>query len=122
MDDGRFDDLPHQGRRLPIEDDNAAGDWAMAYRLMRDAGVAPAWIEADKQARRWLEQIERLLAQAHRVGPLGRPRLRRDLESAIAALDTAVLQLNADAPTDRQHRMRPHRSELLARLEAAFHR
>ena len=28
---GEFDDLPHQGEPLPLEDDTLAGDHAMAY-------------------------------------------------------------------------------------------
>ena len=38
---GAFDDLPHQGERLPLEDDSAAGEWAMAHRMLKEAGVAP---------------------------------------------------------------------------------
>ena len=61
IEDGRFDDLPHQGRRLPLEDDSLSGDRAMAHRLLRNAGVAPAWIEADKAARALLEERDRAL-------------------------------------------------------------
>ena len=44
MESGAFDDLPHQGERLPIDDDAAAGDWAMAHRMLRNAGMAPPWM------------------------------------------------------------------------------
>ena len=54
MDAGAFEDLPFRGQRLPIEDDSAAGDWAMAHRMLKNAGVAPPWIESDKEARRLL--------------------------------------------------------------------
>ena len=67
---GAFDDLPHQGERLPLEDDSAAGEWAMAHRMLKNAGVAPPWIESDKEARRRLEALERLLVA--RRGRLGR--------------------------------------------------
>ena len=119
---GRFDDLPYQGRRLPLEDDSAAGDWALAYRLLRDAGVAPDWIEADKEARRLVDAIETLISRAHRVGPLARRRLRHDLDDLISALEGAVLRLNVQAPTDRQHRALPDGDALRSRLEAAFGR
>jgi len=43
MAEGAFDDLPHQGHRLPLEDDSAAGDSALAYRMLLGAsGVKPA--------------------------------------------------------------------------------
>lgn len=120
VEEGHFDDLPHQGSRLPLEDDSAAGDWALAYGLMRDAGVAPDWIEADKEVRRLSDAIDVLLARAGRVGPLGRPRVRRDLDDLIAALEQAVFRVNAQAPTDRQHRRPPDAAALRRRLEAAF--
>jgi hypothetical protein len=41
MEDGSFDDLPHRGRRLPIDDDSFAGTWALAHRMLKNAGVAP---------------------------------------------------------------------------------
>lgn len=41
MGEGKFDDLPFTGRPLPNPDDSAAGEWAMAYRMLRNAG-APA--------------------------------------------------------------------------------
>ena len=120
IDAGRFRDLPHQGRRLPLEDDSAAGEWAMAFRLMRDAGVAPDWVEADKEARALASRIETLIERAGRVGRLARPRLRRDLEELAQELESAVFRLNAQAPTDRQHRPMPDRAALRDRLEAAF--
>ena len=66
MDDGRFDGLPHHGERLPLEDDSLSGDRAMAHRLLKNAGVAPGWIEADKHARVLIDERDRLLRQAPR--------------------------------------------------------
>ena len=51
MDAGAFEDLPFRGQRLPIEDDSAAGEWALAHRMLKNAGLAPPWIESDKEAR-----------------------------------------------------------------------
>jgi Domain of unknown function (DUF1992) len=104
MDEGAFDGLPHQGRRLPLEDDSMAGDWAMAHRMLRNAGVAPAWIEADKVARRRLLEVERLLERAATMSPLTRSRARRELETIVEAANRAIARVNAEAPTDRQHR------------------
>ena len=67
MDEGAFDDLPHQGRRLPLEDDALSGDRALAHRMLRNAGFAPAWIEADKIARAELVALQKLIDR-------GRPR------------------------------------------------
>ena len=106
MADGAFDALPHQGSPLPLEDDAAAGEWAMAYRMLRDAGAAPPWIEADKEARRWLERRDELVARAAALMPGGAERARRDLRHVVQEANRAIDRLNAEAPTAAQHRRR----------------
>ena len=64
MDAGAFEDLPFRGQRLPIEDDSAAGEWAMAHRMLKSAGAAPPWIESDKEARRLLAVLAAMLERA----------------------------------------------------------
>jgi hypothetical protein len=120
MAEGRFDELPHQGSPLPLEDDSAAGDRAMAHRMLRDAGMAPPWIEADKDARAALARIDDLVAQAPRTGPLGRQRLRAATRSAVEAANRAIERVNAEAPTDRQHRRPLDLAVELIRVERAF--
>jgi hypothetical protein len=119
MEDGRFDGLPHQGARLPLEDDSAAGDRAMAHRMLRNAGVAPGWIEADKTVRALLDELDRLMTRAPRISALGRRRALEDLRRLVDAANRAIVRVNIEAPTDRQHR-RPLDIEIeLARFEAA---
>jgi hypothetical protein len=120
MEAGAFEDLPHQGQRLPIEDDSAAGEFAMAHRMLKNAGAAPPWIESDKEARRLLAEIERSLARAPRVSVLSRDRVRRDHASLVAAANRAIERVNAEAPTDRQHRRPLDVTDEADRLERAF--
>jgi hypothetical protein len=117
MEEGAFTELPYQGEPLPLEDDTAAGDWAMAHRMLRDAGVAPPWIEADKQARALLAEIDELLARAAGTDPTTRSRLRRDATKLVGAANQAIERLNAEAPTDRQHRRLLDPDEVLRRIE-----
>src|SRR6478609_5755261 len=79
MAQGAFDDLPYQGQRLPVDDDSAAGEWAMAHRILRGAGVAPPWIESDKEARRLMAELEALIERAPRMSPLSHQRARSEL-------------------------------------------
>ena len=119
MEDGRFDGLPHQGVRLPLDDDSAAGDRALAHRVLKNAGVAPGWIEADKTVRALLDERARLHARAPRMAALARIRARDDLRRLVDATNRAILRVNIEAPTDRQQR-RPLDIEVeLARFEAA---
>ena len=122
MDESAFDELPYSGERLPIEDDSAAGERALGFRVLRNAGVAPPWIEADKQVRALLAAQDVLLARAAaaRTSPLARARLRGAFERVVAEANQAIERLNAEAPTDRQHRRLLDPEAELARLEAAF--
>ena len=117
---GEFDDLPGHGRPLVVEDNPYAGDMALAFHLLRNAGVAPPWVEADKDARRLREEHDRLLRRADRAALPIRATLRRDLERIVLDHDAAVARLNAEAPTVRSHRRPIGRDAALAALDAAF--
>lgn len=119
IEEGSFDALPHQGRRLPLEDDSAAGDRALAHRILRNAGVAPAWIEADKTVRALLDERDRLLARAPRMSDLARPRARAEMRRIVEAANRAILRVNIEAPTDRQQRRPLDLGAELAALERA---
>ena len=120
MDEGKFDELPFTGRPLPNLDDSAAGEWAMAYRMLRNAGTAPPWIEADKAVRTLLERRDALVRRAAGASPATMRRLRTDLERIVVEINAAIGRLNAEAPTDRQHRRPLVLAEELARLEAVL--
>jgi hypothetical protein len=120
MDEGAFDDLPYQGEPLPLEDDSAAGEWAMAHRMLKNAGAAPPWIESDKEARRLLAELERLVARAPAMSPSGRRRARIELAQLVETANRAIARVNAEAPTERQHRRLLDTDAEAARLEAAF--
>ncbi len=119
IEEGSFDALPYQGSRLPLEDDSAAGDRALAHRILRNAGVAPAWIEADKTVRALLDERDRLLARALRMSDLARPRARAEMRRLVEAANRAILRVNIEAPTDRQQRRPLDLEAELARLERA---
>lgn len=119
MEDGRFDNLPHQGKPLPMDDETFAGEWAMAYRMLKNAGAAPPWIQADKDVRELLAKREAILERAERGG-LSSFAVRRDrgeLERLVVEVNAAIARLNAEAPTDRQHRRPLVLADELARLD-----
>ncbi len=130
MEAGQFDDLPFQGERLPLEDDTFAGEWAMAFHMLRNAGAAPPWIEADKEVRALLERREAIFARASTPSAatsvatsaapsaFARRRDRAELERLVVEINAAVARLNAEAPTDRQHRRPLALADELARFDA----
>lgn len=120
MEAGAFEDLPFQGERLPLEDDSAAGDLAMAHRMLHSAGAAPPWIESNKEARRLLAELEALIERAPRTSPLSRARARTQLASLVEAANRAIARINAEAPTERHYRRPLDPTVEAERLERAF--
>lgn len=124
MEEGKFDDLPHTGKPLPLEDETFAGDRAMAFRVLKNAGAAPPWIEADKEARELLAKRDTILARAERgnLSPYTRRRDRADLEGLVIRVNAAIARLNAEAPTYGQHRRPLVLGDELARLDELHRR
>jgi hypothetical protein len=116
---GAFDDLPHQGQPLPLVDDSAAGEWALAYRMLKNANFAPPWIEADKEVRALLARRDAVLARAPRSSSIGRRRNRDELTAIVHAANAAILRVNNEAPTPQQHRRQLDLEAELAALELA---
>lgn len=103
-----------------VDENPYAGDMALAFRLLRNAGVAPPWIETDKEARRLRSEIDRVLQRAHRAPLPIHATLRRQLDALVMAHDEVVRRLDGEAPTARQHRRPIGRGVALDALEAAL--
>jgi hypothetical protein len=118
MERGEFEDLPFRGQRIPLDDDTYAGSNALAFHVLRNAGAAPPWIEADKEARHLLEARDRLLAAAPRAGSeMARERHRSEMRRIVLAANAAIDRLNAEAPGPAQHRRRLDLTAELERLD-----
>jgi hypothetical protein len=114
---GAFDDLPHRGEPVPIDDDGT--EWALAHHILRQAGVVPPWIETDRQIRELLARRDALVARAAGTGRRGGERRRDELRWIVREVDRLAFRLEQEAPTYRQQRRRLDLDEELARLEAA---
>jgi len=101
---GDFDDLPHHGRPLPRPAGSGAGDWELAFTMLRNAGMAPPWIEADKECRRIRALRDGLLERARHASTASHGWYRKRLGELVAAHQRATEALNASAPTGRLHR------------------
>ncbi len=123
---GDFDGLPGHGKPIVLDDDSRAGDLGLAFHMLRNAGAAPPWIEADKEVRSALDERDRLLAQARTasargvMGQLGQHRLHDQLDRLVERHDAAVARLNASAPTLSLHRRPLDRHAERARLDTAM--
>lgn len=61
---GDFENLPGQGKALDLgEDPFTPRDWQLAYKILKDAGMAPDWIEQDKEIRAERRALASLLEE-----------------------------------------------------------
>ncbi|HEX9075275.1 MAG TPA: DUF1992 domain-containing protein [Anaerolineae bacterium] len=61
---GDFENLPGQGKALDLgEDPFTPRDWQLAYKILKDAGMAPDWIEQDKEIRSERRALASLLEE-----------------------------------------------------------
>jgi DnaJ family protein C protein 28 len=64
MERGEFDHLPGAGKPLNLDENPyTPEDWRLAFKVLKDAGVAPAWIEQSKEIRAELRALATLLEQ-----------------------------------------------------------
>src|ERR687884_613875 len=57
---GDFEDLPGHGKPLDLDDNPFAGELAAGFRILKNAGFAPSWIEIDKEIRAELDALREL--------------------------------------------------------------
>lgn len=145
MERGEFDHLEGRGKPLQWEENPyTPPDWRLAYKLLKDAGYAPDWIEADKEIRaeraRLYTALERHTrweqAQQERAARLPQARAadeRRRLQEArqtvirrfrreAGELNRLIDTYNIKAPTTSVHHPRIPIEEELARFEKGLER
>jgi hypothetical protein len=91
---------------LPDRSNPYVGEMGMAYDMLQDAGIAPPWIEADKEARALLARRDALFERAEHSSSAMRRTAERELAGIVARYNDAADRVTAEAPTPRQHRSR----------------
>lgn len=108
------------GHRLPAQDGAYEDELAAGHAVLRNAGVGPAWVETDKEARQLLAERDRLLAVAGRTSAAGVATLRSRFAALLDDLDRVLLRLETEAPTPAQQRPRIDRAREMAAFERAL--
>jgi hypothetical protein len=125
MEEGKFDELPHQGAPLPLDENPYAGDMGLAFHMLKNAGVAPPWIEANKELADLLAQRDSMLARAA-TGPaptsMARTKLRAQLRELVRQANIAIAKVNAESPAHSLHQLPLDMDDELARFDAACRR
>ena len=66
QEEGLFDDLPGRGQPLTLDDNPFAGEMQTGFRILKNAGFAPEWMELDKEIRAETEALRGLRERAAR--------------------------------------------------------
>ena len=136
---GEFDDLPGKGRPLDLTPNPYAPDRELAFKVLKDAGYAPDWIEQDKAIRHRLERARegldrqwqwraaRLSELADRSDRWAEAERARSLVTWRKAIDTFVEEVNAinkeiadlnlKVPSSRLQRPKVNAAREIERLE-----
>src|SRR5436305_7968159 len=85
---GDFDNVPGMGQPLKLEDDNPFNpEWSAAFRVAKNAGAAPLWVQLDKEIGADVEALQALLERTalHLAAEAARLRSRNGAPDAPPA-------------------------------------
>lgn len=109
--EGKFDNLPGQGRPLHLDGDENDPEWA-AQRLLKNNDARPPWLEEDLALRDAVEEVRGDLARAAayvRAHPTETAVWKRAVErfhARAAELNRRIRDYNLSTPLDRLQRPR----------------
>lgn len=108
---GEFEDLPGKGQPLDLAPNPYAQDRELAFKVLKDAGYAPEWIELDKAirektkiarsslARRWewyTTRLDELAGRTDRWAQAERQRVEGSWSKAVGAFEGQVEEINKE--------------------------
>ena len=111
---GEFENLPGRGKPLDLSrEPNAPPEWDLAFKLLKDAGFAPEWIEQDKEIRAARTKLFRpfqsylgRMDEARTDRAATEARLAADFRIWAAELNRMIDDFNLKAPSPRLHHAR----------------
>ena len=102
---GEFDDLPGKGKPLDLGDNaHVPAEWQLAFKMLRDANVAPRWIEQDKEIRLELQKLGRFLERHAKWQQQQRANLKSLSIDKIPAEHSQLEEARARAITEYRRR------------------
>lgn len=129
---GLFDDLDGAGRPINWQDESLVDEeWRMAFRIMREHGFAPEWIELHKEIGEELKQAREALLRAWRWRQEQLPdareqqrhyidaewqRARNTFAETIAELNSKIDDFNLIVPITRLQKFKLDQDEELVNL------
>ncbi len=108
MEQGLFDNLRGEGKPLNLDEDQFVPDeLKMAFRLLRSTGLAPLWVDLNKEIRQDIERLHRFRAHIHsiwdQISEIERTHRRREYERRINDINGKIMNYNIVAPSSHVH-------------------
>jgi DnaJ family protein C protein 28 len=136
---GEFDNLPGTGKPLDLTPNPHAQGQELSFKILKDAGFAPEWIELDKAIRnklqsaravllrqwQWREaRLRELSGRSDSWSEAERSQVRAGWQDAVAAftlelgdINQAIVELNLKVPSTRFQRSKLDVAHEVACLE-----
>jgi DnaJ family protein C protein 28 len=136
---GEFDNLPGTGKPIDLTPNPYAQERELAFKVLKDAGYAPEWIELDKAirnklrsaravlSRQWQWREARLRELSGHSDSWSEAELRRveagwqaaiaTFERELQVINLEIADLNLKAPSTQFHRSKLDAAHELARFE-----
>jgi DnaJ homolog subfamily C member 28 len=105
---GLFDNLPGAGKPLNLEEDALVPeDMRMAFRLLRSNGLAPLWVELNKEIRDDIERLARFRTYVHerldRSNFIQWEHRRNEYIDRVNDINAKITNYNILAPSPQVH-------------------
>lgn len=95
---GLFDDLKGVGQPLIIEENPYEGEWRLAFKILRNAGAAPVWIELSKEIEADMASLEKLASKVRKSTGHLKERLLIELASRVEEINRKIDEFNLVVP------------------------
>jgi hypothetical protein len=112
--EGKFSDLPGQGKPLRLDDDPLADpEWRLAYHLLKENGFTMPWLELRQELEKEIDAARQSFKQAwewRQPAALEKPpaeleaefqRALRVFGEQIARINQRIFDYNLQTPSDR---------------------
>lgn len=108
MEQGQFDNLQGMGKPLNLDEDRFVPDeLKMAFRLLRSTGMAPLWVDLNKEIRADLERMTRFREHIHSrwstISAIELAHRRAEYLTRINEINGKIINYNMIAPSSHVH-------------------
>ncbi|MDP9310675.1 MAG: DUF1992 domain-containing protein [Chloroflexota bacterium] len=108
MEQGLFDNLRGAGQPLNLDEDRfVPDDMKMAFRMLRSSGLAPLWVDMNKEIREDIARMHRFRAHVHsqwtRISSIEREHRRDEYVQRVKEINSKILSYNIIAPSSSVH-------------------